>query len=263
MLGESSFLLEPQWVEYLDSFEPDNEANGLLMEVAGQLTHWPDLITRIRALHSGLLSSTDLEALKNLISKIQSRLAAIDIFVEEHLATEEYATIVPSVRADSPFNTVYAFRKLVGLELSNLLCAYILILSNMASHLKDFENVSACKMQPLDMRGRLTEYHKGLVVKVCRSFEFTTFRKPLLSDSCVLSLTVAYCYAESEDLRNWILKSLNEADEHRLLTTPRYTPETVEFLNNLFIGAVSLPQSQGKLQLGDATQNYNSSSRSS
>jgi hypothetical protein len=239
-------LSQPQWADYFQTFEPKNEAAALSLAVALQYAHWPDMVEQIRRLRSGTLSAEEFKILKITIARVRPHLDEIDVVLDKHLTNPEKVTVVPSCRPDSAFDMVYDFHEPGWPALINLVCSYIFILDNLAFSLKGSGFVLALQGQPLNATGRITEHHRKLVRKVCRSFEYTTFRQPLLNGTTVLSLSTAYCYAETEDVRQWIIKALNQGDGHYDLNKPKYSVETIDFLNNLYIGLADIPRGPGQ-----------------
>ena len=171
-------------------------------DMAAQFSLWPTFISRIRQLRAGTLSAEDLLDTRLLLATTMSRMDELEVVIDLRIALDETITLVPSQRTDSPFDKVFEFRE--GPSWSNLIlwhCSYSFILNNVARFIDTLDADQSLGLKPLSKDATSTKYQK-LLAKTCRIYEWTTFRRPLMATTSVLTLTTAYQYAQSDDLRD-------------------------------------------------------------
>lgn len=248
VLGTPCFLAESRWQDYFDDFEPSSERVAIVQELSLQMVIWPSITAAIRGFRHDRSSARPLLDSLAQILQAKSRLNALGIVMDECISQDKDVRLVPAKNSDSPFCEVYDFgTSAVWPAAINAYCGFAFVLENSLRFIVE-AMAQNYRFDPLLFAAQaetdgFTKKAQGLIKKTCQINEWAAERAPMIVGISVLSLTAAYLYAETRDLKDWILKVLNQGDEHRNVTQPRFTADNMVYLNKLFTGEADLPSS--------------------
>jgi hypothetical protein len=194
------------------------------------MAFWSDLAVDIRAYRHGPLSLPVSNELKERLLTIKARLNSINMAIQKVVETEEPIILVEAMREDHMFSKVYNFKDYDFALLLTSQDGYALIIDRM------IDIVDPSNTTPDSQQLEVWDSQVSRVRRICQSYEFFWKRRPMGAQHMSIPLTAAFSYAETDEMRNWIVQALNELDEHRMPGSRRFTPFTVSYLAGMYTG---------------------------
>lgn len=219
------FLAKPPWAGLLQQPTPSSDTEHLTQRLLQLMASWPELAIEVRRYLSGQLHDAESDTLRLRLTQISEHLSSVESQIQTLLSTGSPMKQMPSIRADDVLGVAFEFTEYTFALMLMLHASYTLIINSMTS-LLDQSKVSA----------EIDQQSAFLVDRVCRSYEYAWNRRPMGAQYMLVPLTVAFSRTKSESTREWLLKALNELDEHRMLSKPRFTEHSVTYLAQVYTG---------------------------
>ncbi|OCK73875.1 hypothetical protein K432DRAFT_387145 [Lepidopterella palustris CBS 459.81] len=236
VLGVPCFLTSPQWTAVFDIGDIGSRRAPWAQKLANQFVNWPKFTMEIRKYCDGQLSLAATSELRDQLSTMKLFLNFINSEIEDDLASEEHVTQVKSTRQPTSFATVFEYKDYFFATLAMLHASFSLIIERMICVLSEnaAPTLSARWENP-----QWTAENPQLLARICQSYEYAWKMRPMGAAFMHVPLTMAFSYAETEAMRAWALRAINDLDEHRLLAKERFTDASVTHLAQLYTGEVA------------------------
>jgi hypothetical protein len=195
------------------------------------MVQWSNLAIEVRNFRNGQLSIAASSDLRQQLAKAKLTLDLIEIAIEERFASKLHVSRVKSVRRNPIIDEVLDYRDYKFAVLVMLHDSYTLIVHRMMYLLNQSQYTSEAEMNdPWDA------YNSRMFDRICQSHEYAWKLRPMGAQYMSIPLTMAFRYAKTDVMRSWILQALNELNEHRLLSSPRFTGYSMTYLGEVYTG---------------------------
>jgi hypothetical protein len=195
------------------------------------MVDWSGFAIEVRKFRASQLPREAILELRNRILNAQASLESIDTMIEKHISTTGQVKEVKSTRQDPIFDTVFEFTEFHLSVAMVFHASYALALGQMLASLPQDDTRQDCTAV-----GELWIQRSRLLNRLCRSYEYAWKHRPLGSSHMFGPLVIAFPLGETEEMKAWILKALNDLDAHRYLEKPRFTAESISYLSGIMTG---------------------------
>lgn len=199
---------------------------------------WPSLCKKIRAYRT----YNDESLLPDLLSHLcVVRLGLYELSSQIQLILDQSEKVVsgPSFRCDDLVSSVYRFADDLLPRLVAMHAGYTLIVERMITALGMQDLVyGACAPSMIDpavTAGPGQFDISSLCLRIWMTYEHAWNQRPIGTQFMHVPLTVSYMFA-GPTMQAWILKSVNELDEHLRMEKPRIHHITILHIGRIYCG---------------------------
>lgn len=229
MLGVPCFLASPKWTPVFN-VDLTSEFDILSQELMKQLTSWSGLASEVRAFRLSPDFHEGNDILRNRIAMFMQFMCAMNLKLKQYLSADVYVDEVPSIRDAKLFPTVYKFKDHRLATVMALHAGVSLVVKRMMRVV----NPSSLQKHLDIMPWEIDDIE--IISRIHRIYEYAWNLRPMGAAFMHIPLTMSFPYARSDRVRDWILRALNELDEHLSLGIARFSPQTVMRLAKMYTG---------------------------
>ena len=235
-LGIPCFLTSPRWAVVFGLDGSESEVAKLLQTLTTQFMFWSELALQVHNVRGGEANSAQSEALQQRLTTMWIFLTMVDARITELLASSTDVEMVQSIRDPAMFDTVYQFKNHSLASLVMLHATYVLLVDRMSTVVSD-DSLSGLSEDFSESPWKTKQPH--VLQRIYRAYEYAWKLRPLGSACIVIPLTMAFPYGTTALVRDWILRALNDLDEHLALSEPRYSAIDVFHQATSYVGEAS------------------------
>jgi len=237
-LGEDCFMSGKGWVEIFTKYPAETEEEVMRFALIRYMCLWPNVARGVRQCRN---DNNPIKLIKTLSTLVELRLGLyeINLKLQAIFNQRKHVRIGQSLRGDDLVSLVFQYRNWEMARLVALHAGTSLIVERMISVLGAQQLVyTSCATE---MKDPLINAEPGqvdiqsLCMRVWMTYEHAWTIRPIGSQFMLVPLISSYLYA-GPAMQNWIIKTLNEMDEHRMLKNPRYNHASICRFARIYTG---------------------------